>query len=219
MLEPRRCPTANNDKALCRNKKELYNTIVVTRTTLARSLFYPHDHSGILLQMCGCLSVSVSVSYHTRLPQTSFQLISTEDGIIAAWHSCSWDDRAEVHIWGAHDVHPVVCRPVLAWNSLVLTRVDNQNISLSSCLIGEEAEAAAAVAVRYKSKKYAYGTELVITVIITRPQSRHMRPVQVQPSGSCFCSTWLSWVLLSFPGLTFNVAKLVASSPARCLLF
>jgi len=189
----------------------------------ACSLFYPHDHSGILLQMYVCLCVSASLSYHTRRPQTSFQSISTKDGIIAAWHSCSWDDRAEVHIWEAHDVHPVVCRPVLAWNSLVLTRVDNQNISLSICLIEEEAEAAAPVAVCYKSKTHAYGTELFIIVIITRTQSRlgcrHMRPVQVQPSGSCFCSSWLSWVLLSFPGLTFNVAKLVASSPARCLLF
>jgi hypothetical protein len=60
VLEPRRCPTANNDKELCRNKKELYNTIAVTRTTLARSLFYPHDHSGILLQMCVYLFLSVS---------------------------------------------------------------------------------------------------------------------------------------------------------------
>jgi hypothetical protein len=34
--------------------------------------------------VCLSLSLSLSLSYHTRLPQTSFQSISTEDGIIAA---------------------------------------------------------------------------------------------------------------------------------------
>ncbi len=58
MLEPRRCPTANNDTALCRNKKELYNTIVVTRTTLAPSFI----HTIVVESCCRCMCVSVSLS-------------------------------------------------------------------------------------------------------------------------------------------------------------
>ncbi|KAH9565261.1 hypothetical protein CY35_04G069000 [Sphagnum magellanicum] len=57
VLEPRRCPAANNDTALCRNKKELYNTIVVTRTTLARSFI----HTIIVESCCRCMCVSVSL--------------------------------------------------------------------------------------------------------------------------------------------------------------